>query len=353
MRVLAKILALITFCDRQLVEPSVDFEWHPYLLTYNCFRLWETVFGRRSGVRLESEVQCDTEGNTTVKFHTWESVLVHFEELVRAWKPFPYKVYVPKLAGGNFFAPSPYLFAVAYDTSTRSTTGTTSPRTWSHTVTGSNTYMYAAGLYEANAASDMTAMTYNAADMGTALGTTAFVAGSAGVETYWDLINPATGANNVTLSFSSGGAHVGWSMSFSGAAQSGQPDGSSWNGENSASTASYTMNVTVTAANSLLAAILFGAAGNAITAGTNTTVGFDSVGTGEGATVYSSSAQSAGAKTMNVTSTAQVFQSGTISIAPVASGPANVKTWNGLAIASIKTFNGLATGSTKTVNGLG
>ena len=38
-------------------------------------------------------------------------------------------------------------------------------------------------------------------------------------------------------------------------------------------------------------------------------------------------------------------------LAPV-SGPANVKTWDGLAIASVKVVNGLAIGSTKTINGL-
>ena len=35
-----------------------------------------------------------------------------------------------------------------------------------------------------------------------------------------------------------------------------------------------------------------------------------------------------------------------------AGGPANLKTWNGLAKASIKTINGLAIGSVKTINGL-
>ncbi len=40
------------------------------------------------------------------------------------------------------------------------------------------------------------------------------------------------------------------------------------------------------------------------------------------------------------------------SIAAPASGPTNVKTWDGVGIASIKTFFGLATGSTKTVDGV-
>ena len=36
----------------------------------------------------------------------------------------------------------------------------------------------------------------------------------------------------------------------------------------------------------------------------------------------------------------------------LAAGPANLKTWNGLAKASIKTMNGLAIGSVKSVDGL-
>ena len=34
------------------------------------------------------------------------------------------------------------------------------------------------------------------------------------------------------------------------------------------------------------------------------------------------------------------------------SGPANVKSWNGVAIANVKSINGLAVGSIKSINGL-
>ena len=78
-------------------------------------------------------------------------------------------------------------------------------------------------------------------------------------------------------------------------------------------------------------------------------------GNGGGIVIYTADFATAGAtgtSTINYSASPLSYGAITVAIAPAASGPANVKTVDGLAIASVKTVDDLAIASVKTINGL-
>jgi hypothetical protein len=123
--------------------------------------------------------------------------------------------------------------------------------TFSHTVSGSNTILFVACSNE-NAGA-VTGATYNGVSM------TEIGSGNGTLHLFY-LINPTTGANNVTIT-RSGTANDfhGWAISYTGVKQSGQPDASTT--ATAASAASLTTTLTVVANNSW--AILVGRTDNA------------------------------------------------------------------------------------------
>jgi len=138
LKIIKIIFANITFSRRQ----DVEIKFRKKAIAYNLFRIYEYIFGRRTGIRFESLVIMDSKGKIYRCFGTIESILVYFEYLLRNLFVLDFikiQVYVPQMAtpqGVNF--PVGYMFAIAYDTA-NSSAGT---GTISITISGSNTYAY-------------------------------------------------------------------------------------------------------------------------------------------------------------------------------------------------------------------
>lgn len=136
--------------------------------------------------------------------------------------------------------------AIALDTSTRSSITTGTSITWAHTVTGSDTMGFA-GAAEGGTSSDLlTGITWNGSAM-TAAGTGKVqVPADAWVYLYY-VVAPTTG--NIVASFSGTVTDAyGYGASYTGAKQTGQPDGSTTNTGSTIN--SLTTSVTTTADNS-------------------------------------------------------------------------------------------------------
>lgn len=142
--------------------------------------------------------------------------------------------------------------AIAFDNATRFVASTGTTATFAHTVTGSNTILIVYCCIQTN--NTLTA-TYNGVSM-----TQVFKQFSGTGSDYlyaFILIAPTTGSNNVVLT---SGASTNWSasmaLSYTGAAQSAQPD--SFNSvQNGSGTGNMTVATTVVAANSWLSLAVF------------------------------------------------------------------------------------------------
>lgn len=137
-----------------------------------------------------------------------------------------------------------------------------STATWSHTCTGSNLILFA-GFF-ADTSDVVTGVTYNSVAM-------AFVNKIQVPSERWlylyELVNPATGAHNIVASASGSIVWRGFGLSYTGAAQTGQPDASN---TNTTTGTSLTTSVTTVADNCWT--VLVGKNLNgAVTAGTGST----------------------------------------------------------------------------------
>lgn len=118
-----------------------------------------------------------------------------------------------------------------------------SPLTWSHPCTGSNRALFVPITGEVTA---ITGVTYNGVAL-TKLITTDFN-GSLGYLEVWGLLNPASGANNVSVAWT-GSKYLGASAaSYNGVAQFGLPDASNYTDIAGVSSSDITTSVTTTAA---------------------------------------------------------------------------------------------------------
>lgn len=116
--------------------------------------------------------------------------------------------------------------AIAFDAGTyaQSTTGTS--LTFSHTTSGTDRILFVMGSDKASSATVVTGVTYN----GVAMTQVNTLDGAAGQNdraiTLWYLINPASGANDVVVSASESVTLRFSAVSYTGAEQANQPDGS-------------------------------------------------------------------------------------------------------------------------------
>lgn len=333
---------------------KVEIEWESKSFVYKAFRLYESIFWRRYGVRPESTMMRTTTGEVYFAFHTLEAALTHFEGFIFGLFPkmLPIRISVPMIVtpqGFPIFA-SPYLFAIAYDNSAAlRTNGTSGNSTQAFTTSGSDRFMASSTMTSNNTVT----ATYNAV----ALTISNSISNSNGWELRGHyLVNPASGSNNFVVNFSTGGSQSGWTVtSYSGAKQTGQPDSNTTAAQ--VTTTPISLTTTVVATDSWVWGGVLALTTGDVSAGSGATMRSSIVGNGTGdlGTFDSNGGLAAGSRTI------QVAISGTItnvigvvmSIAPVpAVGPANVKTWDGLAIASVKTVDGLAIASVKTINGL-
>lgn len=112
--------------------------------------------------------------------------------------------------------------AIAYDATAGATNSGTTSLTYSHTCTGSNLILFVGVADNSNAAAgSTTGVTYN----GSAMTLVTSRAASGGKNYLFYLVNPSTGSNSVVITRSNGtNTLVGLSTSYTGAAQTGQPD---------------------------------------------------------------------------------------------------------------------------------
>lgn len=142
--------------------------------------------------------------------------------------------------------------AIAFDSSqTAGMNGVTSI-TFSHTITGTDTYLQVCAF--TNKTTDqVTGVTYNGAAM-TRSTTFRSLTGVGGMSMY-RLINPDTGTHNVVVSSSASTYMRAFSASYTGANQSSQPDAT---GENSGSGTTVTATLTTVASGAWMTSCAFG-----------------------------------------------------------------------------------------------
>lgn len=290
-KILPTLLAIITKHPRHKVE-NIKFD---NLVTYNLFRLWEIIFWRRSGssgnpndtIRAEavSYWGIDEYGVIHQKhiFFTWESMIVHFEGLVRNYFSRVYKslktfklpeIYInlqPQFAFEGFQIipkqgdkPRGFLFAIAADATSDSTNkGSTTPATTSHTVTGSNPFLWI-HVHTAVVPPTVTACSY--AGAGSTQNSHGNLIDGTRLTDAWYNVAPSTGANNISVTLSA--APVAWN--FGGSSYSGVDQTTPIDVQTFAVVAlTMTLSMTTTVDNDWL--IGSGAADTAFDAGSGTT----------------------------------------------------------------------------------
>lgn len=224
--------------------------------------------------------------------------------------------------------------AIAFDASA-SGIGASPTLTFAHTCTGSNRLLIVGAMSQSGDV--VTGVTYNGVAMTQIQHTSAN-----GEDVYlFSLVAPATGANNVVVSSSSGDVY-GTSVSYTGVAQVSPDDGSS-NGTTTAITTNLT--VTTTVDNDWLV----GGGRGLSTANTNSTRRVDAI-----FDMFDTNAAQtpAGSKTMVINTDTAGFPWVAMGIEPAvaASGPANLKTYNTNPIANIKSINTNLIANVKSLN---
>jgi len=156
--------------------------------------------------------------------------------------------------------------AIALDTSVNGGLHTGTSLTYSHTCTGSNLILFV-GIFGDIDNDYVTGVTYNGVSM-TAVDKSQ-IPGDRWVYLYY-LIAPATGANNVVVSASNSIAIDAQSASYTGAAQSSQPDNSTVSSDGSDTLTGATVTLT-SSANNCWTFMVLKTEGSAPTAGAGTT----------------------------------------------------------------------------------
>ncbi len=251
MKLLAQILCEITQHPRQQVIQSVDFEWSDKSWTHNIFRLYELIFWRRYGIKHEMSKDVVT----GVEYaHTWEATLALIEVMVRkalTFKLRPFRVYIPVLQTpqGIAIPASPFLFAIAFDTS--AAVSNTANISIAYTVTGSNVILICSGCDNAVASVFPTNCTYNSVNLTSAIMTLNQAQSTVGgnfKSAFYYLLAPATGSNTFALTWvSTPNNGFVFLASYSGVKQSGFPDSSATG--DTASDTSWVATTTVVASN--------------------------------------------------------------------------------------------------------
>lgn len=338
-----------------------EIEWASDNWTHNVFRVFELLFGRKFGIRIESSLVRDKD-KTIYQFHTLEASIAHLEGVVRgAFKGLKVvRVHVPVLAfagGPGMLIPrnSPYLFAIAYDASSKADVviGTTSV-TATHTASGSDRLVVALSWCGTSAA---ITVTYDSVDMSTVV-TTTTRADNGIYNRVFVLVAPSTTSSaSVAFSIGASGNLGGMLSTFTGCNQSGQPDGS--NGVlTQADGTSASSNITVTASDCWVVGSYLNdnSPANSVTgtgalvtrrigtwgAAFGTAGWFDSAGTvSTGSIAYGGSYGVSGGQTLCA-----------VSIKPVsASGPTNLKSYDGNLKANIKSIAGNLIANVKSLSG--
>lgn len=240
-RILPNLSALITQRPRQKVSIKWSSSW-----TYNAFRVWEILFWAPVGIR--SEGVTDSKGNHFS--FTLENWLATLEGVVRAYfkRSIGFRiVLVPQmeLAGmTRQYGIPPYRFAIAFD-ATANATGGSGSISFSHTVTGTDPFLVVFPWGPITDVSGVTAVTYNSVAM-TLLNKDGVNDINRWLYSYIKMA-PSTGANTVAITAVGSDATYGVAVSYSGVAQTGQPDAN--NMTKASAVTSVATSVTVVASN--------------------------------------------------------------------------------------------------------
>lgn len=232
-----KLAALITGKPRQVIQ----LEWADSpSFSYNTFRAYEYIFGRREGIRFEMS----SNSFGVVQFHTWESAIVWMESKIRQFKLPVFsikKVYLPQLSfiGVQDALPNktaPYVFAIALDTSAVGTETNNTGQSWTHVCTGTNRMLIVGNVAEGQNTDPYSNMTYNSVAM-------TAIPGQASTGRYikmWSQGNPSSGSAFTIQPTLTSQFNQGASISYSGCA-------ATTDGDNRASgTSAVSVSVTVT-----------------------------------------------------------------------------------------------------------
>jgi hypothetical protein len=299
--ILPKLLAFITRHPRYI--PNIV--WSDKSWTHNMFRVWEFVFGRKVGIRKEGFAWKDRKlGKTYQVSFTWENRLAVLEGSLR--ELFKFKlgfkfVPIPEYAYAGFGVPQMpriFRFAIAKDADAAGSHAINQGQNWNHTCTGSDLILFALiNVYQGS--NPTVSVTYNSASLTSAVNDT--------VGTLSDSVTilykyaPSTGTNSVAMSFTGGTNRWNdpFSISYSGAQQSGNLSTYSASSKTSSTTNSFS--ITPPASNNGWVVVI-GACSNCLTmsagtglslvrrVGTDTRYGlFDSNGAVSGGSAYSMS----------------------------------------------------------------
>lgn len=219
-----------------------------------------------------------------------------------------------------------------------------SPATLSHTTNGVNRILFVGARIDATT-DDLSGITYNGVAM-TRINTLA--AGSGERLYLYYIVAPATGANNIVAT-AAGRNIVLRATSYTGANQTGQPDGSDTTGFTSSVT-SIVNDITTTADNCWM--VVFARNDTAdFTASTNTVIR-NASNRNIAIADNNTSITPAGAYSMTMTMSSSRAGSVAASLSPyaVASGPANLKSYNTNLKANIKSINTNVIANVKSLN---
>ena len=373
---LPNIVATLTRHRRYEVKAGINFQWSNKSWIHNFFRCWELIAGRRYGVRFEASSSVMKVGNKTIvvySFGTWESLFAHCEGLVRLWfkqklpriRLVKVPLLIPVYAGGfvGVDQRGAYVFAIAFDVASGAKAGVAaSSLTFSHTITGSNPFLMGTAGSNCTSGVTVTGVTWNTVGM-TEVDERQQTAANTNKQTLASYVYnaPGTGTANVVVTYSgnpTGGAEQinAVFQSYSGCAQSGQPDSNGFVAALASSTDPILISTTVVASDCWLAGGIQGNQGELINgSGSAPTVQrgvdqFNQVGMDSNGTVSTGSQSLA----WDWTPGSEDYIGLVISIKPPAVGPAGVKTFDGVTQSTgIKTYWGPTTvATTKTVNGV-
>lgn len=198
MWILAQVLTEITGKSRYKPE----FTWSN-LWVSNLFRIYESIFWRKVGIRLETTTTWNSRTREVeYKFFTLEARLAAVEQQIREnlREIKRIRIHIPILLTpqGVPMYISPYLFAIGFDAATTETTQVSSPATYNHTVTGSNPYLFI-GSENNTTANAISALTYNSVALAQ-VATEVKVTGDRYCQG-WGLAGPSTGTNTVSVTF--------------------------------------------------------------------------------------------------------------------------------------------------------
>ena len=237
----------------------------------NPFRLFEFLFGRKYGIRLEATTAIEN-GKIVRTFHTIESRLSHWEAQLRA---FLGQVGHMTLERQRYFQ----FGAIAFPDTATGVESSTNPQTFTHTASGSDRLAivnFNAGPVAATATAcsyDGTDCLTNSSTAGNVLGGTNYVTVPANQNSYMFFLCAPSTTSGATVSgtSSSSGYNIMNCSTFSGCHQTNAVIDSSNSGTVSGAT-SQTVSTTVVKSNCWLVGFFRNNGGVAFTGGAQTTI---------------------------------------------------------------------------------